>query len=95
MIPESTTADLVKVSVVSRGGLVGWTIVMPGNVRDAPVPDLSALPGPDMLGLVRGPIVSTVSVARIEAFDYGRLRFGQLGSGAWSASAVDSLSGVF
>ena len=95
MIPESTTADLVKVSVMSRGGLVGWTIVLPGNVRDAAVPDLSALPGPDMLGLVRGPIVSTVSVARIEAFDYGRLRFGQLGSGSWSASAVDSLAGVF
>ena len=39
MIPESTTADLVKVSVLSRGGLVGWTIVLPGNVRDAAIPE--------------------------------------------------------
>lgn len=93
--PEVSTADLVRLTVSSGNGLVSWTIVAPGSVREAVVPDLTALPGPDPLGLVRGPISSTLSVARIEGFDYGRLRFGHLSSGAWSAYAQDALGGAF
>ncbi len=93
--PEVTTADLVKLTVSSGNGLVSWTIVAPGSVRDAAVPDLSALPGPDPLGLTRGPINSTLSLARIEGFDYARLRFGHLASGSWSAYAIDALGGAF
>lgn len=93
--PAATSADLVKLTVASGNGLVTWTIVAPGTTRDAVLPDLSALPGPDPLGLKRGPIVSTLQIARIESFDYGRVRYGQLVQSAWSAYAVDALPGVY
>ncbi len=93
--PQATTANLVKLTVSSGNGLVAWTIVAPGGTREASLPDLAALPGPDPLGLTRGPIVSTLQIARIDGFDYGRVRYGQLASGAWSAYGVDALSGAY
>jgi hypothetical protein len=36
-----------------------------------------------------------VYVARIEQFQYSRLRYGHLGTGPWSAYAFDSLGGVY
>jgi hypothetical protein len=59
------------------------------------VPDLSALPGTERLGLIHGPIQTSVHVGRIEAFSYGRIRQGQLAAGSWNAHAFDSLSGVY
>jgi len=87
--------DLSVVRVTSGGGLVTWTIVAPGGKTSFDVPDLAALPGPDPVGLVRGAISTTVYVARIEDFDYARLRYGHLSTGPWSAYAFDSLDGVY
>ena len=91
----SGPVDLSVTQVVSGGGLVAWTIVAPGGKSSFSVPDLSALPGPDSVGLVPGAISTTVYVARIEQFDYARLRYGQLSTGPWSAYAFDSLGGVY
>ncbi|MBX3209710.1 MAG: IPT/TIG domain-containing protein [Labilithrix sp.] len=88
-------ADLSVMNVVSGGGLVTWTIVAPGGKTSFDVPDLAALPGPDPVGLVPGAISTTVYVARIEQFQYGRLRYGQLSTGPWSAYAFDNLGGVY
>jgi hypothetical protein len=88
-------ADLSVTYVVSGGGLVTWTIVAPGGRMAFDLPDLAALPGPDPVGLVHGAISTTVYVSRIEEFDYGRLRSGQLSSGPWNAYAFDSLGGVY
>jgi IPT/TIG domain len=88
-------ADISVTQILSAGGLVGWTIVAPAERKSFDVPDLSALPSADPVGLVRGAISTTVYVARIENFDYGRLRYGQLSTGPWSAYAFDSLGGVY
>lgn len=88
-------ADLSVTQISSGGGLVIWTIVAPGGATSFDVPDLAALPGPDPVGLLRGAIDTTVNVARIEQFEYGRLRYGHLAPGPWSAYAVDSLTGVY
>jgi hypothetical protein len=58
------------------------------------LPDLGAVPDPEISRLVRGPIVSTVYVARLDGFQYGRLRTGQLSHGAWNAGAFDSRAGA-
>lgn len=89
----SGPVDLSVIQVSSGGGLVTWTIVAPGGARSFSVPDLATLP--DSVGLVRGPINTAVSVARIEPFDYGRLRYGHLSSGSWTAHAVDSVGGAY
>lgn len=87
--------DLSVTKVSSGGGLVAWTIVAPGATMSFDVPDLAALPGPDPVGLVPGAISTTVHVARLEPFEYGRLHWGQLSAAAWSAYAFDSLGGVY
>jgi hypothetical protein len=87
--------DLSVIQVTSGSGLVTWTIAAPGGKKSFDVPDLSALPGPDPVGLIRGAIETTVYVARIEGFQYGRVRNGELTSAPWSAYAYDNLGGVY
>jgi hypothetical protein len=85
--------DLMVMQVSSGNGLKSWVIVAPGATSAFDLPDLSALP--DDVGLVRGVIGVSVSVARIDAFDYGTLRTGQLYSSAWNAYASDGLVGAY
>lgn len=85
-------ADLTVVQVTS--GLVTWTIVAPAGKSDFDVPDLALVPGPPV-GLTHGAIATTVSIARLEQFTYGKLRLGQLQAGAWSAYAFDAASGAY
>lgn len=87
--------SLSVVQITSGGGLVTWTVVAPGGKTSFDVPDLAAVPGPDRYGLVRGAITTTVYVARIDAFSYGRLRYGNLSAGTWTAHAFDSLDGAY
>jgi hypothetical protein len=91
----SGPVDLSVMQVVSGGGLVSWTIVAPGGRTSFDVPDLAAIESEFPVGLVRGAITTTLSVARIEQFSYGRLRWGHLSSGPWSAYAQDSVGGVY
>jgi hypothetical protein len=92
-VAASGTFDLVRVDVESGGGLVNWTIIAPGGVTEIDLPDLSSLQGD--VGLVRGVVSSSVYVARITPFEYGTLRWGQLGSGAWYAYAGDHTTGSY
>jgi len=95
-IGNTTNAvDLTLTDITSGNGLVEWTIVSPGKLTSFDVPDLSKIASPDPLGLRRGAITTTVYVARLEGFQYGRLRNGQLSSGAWSAYAARSVSGAY
>jgi hypothetical protein len=87
--------DVSVIQVSSGEGLVEWTIAAPGGVTSFDLPDLTALPSKKNLGLIHGSITTTVSVARIEAFQYGRLRYGNLSPGSWTAFASDSLGGVY
>lgn len=87
--------DLEVIQISSGNGLVTWTIAAPGGVRTFDLPDLSAIPSPDSLGLVRGPISTTVRAARIDGFAYGKMRQGQLSTATWNAHAVDGLDGAY
>ncbi|HZU83928.1 MAG TPA: hypothetical protein VE987_13465, partial [Polyangiaceae bacterium] len=85
--------DLAVVQISSGGGLVIWQIVAPGSDLSFDVPDLSQVP--DVASLVHGPISTSFAVARIDSFDYGRLRYGHLSSAAWSAYALDTAAGSY
>ncbi|MDB4942736.1 MAG: hypothetical protein JWP97_2270 [Labilithrix sp.] len=91
----SGPVDLSVVQVSSGNGLVSWNIVAPGGAQSFEVPDLDALATTSRLGLVHGPITTTVYAARIDGFAYGKLRQGQLGPSAWNAHAFDALSGAY
>jgi len=91
----SGPADISVTQVSSSYGLVSWTIVAPAAKRSFDVPDLNALPIADKLGIVPGAIATTVYVARVDGFAYGRLRSGQLSQSAWNAYAFDTLNGAY
>jgi hypothetical protein len=85
--------DLAVLTVSSADGLVAWTIVTPGSDLSFDLPDLSQVAGVGVLQ--HGALQTTVAVARIDAFDYGMLRYGQLSGGSWSAYAEDMVSGSY
>jgi hypothetical protein len=92
-LQASGPIDLALVNVSSGNALVVWTIVAPGSDLSFDLPDLTQLP--DIGTLVHGPLTTTFSIARLGSFDYGRLRYGQLSSSAWSAYAQDIASGSY
>ena len=85
--PAGERVDLTVVHVFAGEGLYNWTLVAPGPRDDLQLPDLSALdPG---AALPVGSIVIEASLAHIEGFDYGSLRYRQLAARGWNAYASD------
>lgn len=87
------TIDLSVVIVSSGSGLVGWTIVIPGSVKSLNLPDLAAA-GAEV-SLMKGPLDIVVYTVQIAPFEYGKLRYGQLYSSAWSAYAGETFSSSY
>jgi len=92
-IQASGPIDLAVVNISSGNGLVQWLIVSPGTDLSFDLPDLSQVPGVDHL--LHGALVTNFAIARINGFQYGLLRSGQLGSSAWSAYAADVAPGSY
>jgi hypothetical protein len=92
-VQASGPIDLAVVTVSSGNGLVQWQIVTPGTDLSFDLPDLTQVPGVDHL--VHGPLVTSFAIARINGFQYGLVRSGQLDSSAWSAYAADVASGSY
>ncbi len=84
--------DLALFQIGTGAGLVTWTIVSPGNLS-FDLPDISQVSGVDTL--LHGPISTTFDIARIDGFDYGTLRTGQLSGSAWNAYAEDTANGSY
>jgi hypothetical protein len=92
-VQASGPIDLVVVDLSTGDDLVDWQVVAPGSDLSFDLPDLSQLPG--IAHLVHGTLVTTFAVARIDGFQYGLLRSGQLASSAWSAYAEDVVHGSY
>jgi hypothetical protein len=88
----SGPVDLAVFEIGTGAGLVTWTIVSPANLS-FDLPDISQVSGVDTL--LHGPVSTTFAIARIDGFDYGTLRTGQLSSSAWNAYAEDTANGSY
>jgi hypothetical protein len=86
--PSGATVDLTVLQVQSSAGLVSWTVVVPGGgARRVSLPDLRrAFPEG---ALVPGPISVSVLGGHLQGFEYGALRYGQLGPSGFEAYAQD------
>lgn len=87
--------DLTVLDVVSGNGLIRWTVAVPAGVTSVELPDLSALSllEPPMLehgALPPGPVTLGVYGARIDAFDYGALRYRHLRPQGMTAYSFDT-----
>jgi hypothetical protein len=77
--------DLTVYDVLSQGGLLHWTIAVPGSGGAIELPDLRELG----VGLWPGPIDIAVYGARIDGFDYGKLRYRNLRPIGMTAYSLD------
>jgi len=85
---SGTPVDLTVIQIGSGGGLVNWLVAAPGGTREITLPDLrTAFPD-------GAPVPGSVSVSifggRIAGFDYGQLRYRQLGPQGFDAYSLDT-----
>jgi hypothetical protein len=64
-----------------------WRMYLPGDVREAPAPDLSSIPGLD--DLPPGYLTWAVYAISIPGFDFDTFRYSDLNDFFWTRSAVD------
>jgi hypothetical protein len=76
--------DLLEVVITSSDASTAWTIAAPGSARAIQLPQL-----PTELGLPPGSLNLSVWGARVDGFDFGKLRYAQLSRWSWNAYAND------
>jgi hypothetical protein len=85
---EGQSVDLTVVRVRGGAGLYEWTLAAPGRRDKLELPNLGAL-APDA-ALPGGSLQIETTLAHIEDFDYGSLRYRQLTPRGWNAYATDT-----
>jgi len=80
--------DLTVVHVNAGDGLYTWTLVAPGPQSELKLPNLAKL-APDA-ALPGGSMSIETTLARINDFNYGSLRYRQLAERGWNAYATDT-----
>lgn len=79
--------DLYMVLMIGGDGNPAWRQFVPGNVHEAPIPDLSTIPEID--DIASGFITWVIYAIRIPGFDYDELSYTFLQDRFWSAWALD------
>jgi IPT/TIG domain len=87
---EGEPADLIIVDISDGTGFPVWSQVLPGHVREVPVPDFSLLEGQS--DLAPGFISWTVTAVKIDEFEYNRFRYAQLSSRYFTHTAINVLT---
>ena len=81
-------ADMHVVIMIGSDGNPAWRHLAPGNVFEAPVPDLSSIPGiPDV---TEGSVIWAVYAIRIPDFDFDSFSYRYLNDRYWTAWATDT-----
>lgn len=86
--PGGTNVDLTVVRIGAGDGLYTWTLVAPGPQTELKLPNLAKL-APDA-ALPVGSLNIQATLAHIEDFNYGMLRYRQLAKRGWNAYATDT-----
>ncbi|GAB5550380.1 MAG: hypothetical protein SangKO_101400 [Sandaracinaceae bacterium] len=82
--------DLHIVLMVGADGNPAWRMFLPGNVREAPIPDLSGIP--EITDIPSGFLTWGVFAVSIPGFDFDEFRYEYLSDRYWDAWAVDFFS---
>jgi hypothetical protein len=81
-------ADLAVIDVVTASGLYDWRIVAPASTRSVTLPDLGAVNS--AIAWPTGEQGISISLAKVDGFDYGNLRYRDLSERGWIAYASDA-----
>ena len=80
-------ADLHVVLVVGGDGMPAWRMFVRGDTFEAPIPDLSSIPGvPDVAG---GNLYWVVYAVRIPSFNFDEFRYTYLNDRYWSQASYN------
>jgi hypothetical protein len=83
--------ELSVYDITSNNGLVHWLIVVPQGAHDIEVPDLSQFVAEDA-ALPPGPIIISLTGARYENLDYGKLLYRHIRPVGMAAYSIDTFS---
>lgn len=81
------TPDLHLILMVGGDGNPAWRMFVPGDVTEAPIPDLSSIPGLDDIS--SGFITWVVYAVKIPGFDFDTFSYAHLNDRYWSHYALD------
>ncbi len=84
---DGAEPDLNIVIIVDPSGNPAWRMFLPGNVREAPIPDLSSIEGLEDIGT--GLVTWAVFAVTIPGFEFDEFRYEYLSDRYWSRWAVD------
>lgn len=82
--------DLHIVSIENDDGVPAWRQIVPGSIRETPIPDLSSIP--NLEDIAGGFITWTVRAVRIPGFQYNQFQYDQLSKRRWSHEAVNAFT---
>ena len=85
--------DLTVYDVASQSGVARWTVAVPGGARRVTLPDLRTL-GLGDEGLPSGALTVGVYGARIDDFDYAKLRYRNLRPAGMTAYSLDYVPAI-
>ncbi len=82
--------DMHIVTIEGGDGYPAWRQIVPGSVRETPIPDLSSIP--DLEDIAEGFITWKVRAVRIPSFQYNQFQYDQLSSRRWTHEALNAFT---
>jgi hypothetical protein len=91
--PGGGEADFHVIIMIGGDGNPAWRMFVPGNVYEAPIPDLSTIP--ELEDISSGTIIWAVFSIRVPGFEFDEFRYTYLNDGYWSHSALNQFFATF
>lgn len=91
--PGGAEADFHVVIMVGGDGNPAWRMFVPGNVFEAPIPDLSSIP--EIEDISSGTIIWAVFSIRVPGFVFDEFRYNYLNDFYWSHGAMNQFFATF
>ena len=79
--------DFFIVMIVGGDKLPAWRQVVPGSLRESPIPDFSRVSG--LKDIAEGSIEWAVRAVRVEDFEYNRFQYNLMLPSYWTHQALD------
>jgi hypothetical protein len=87
---DGAEPGLHLLSMSGGDGNPAWRHFAPGNVREAPIPDLSSIP--EIEDIAPGFVTWSVYAVQIPGFDFNTFSYSHLNSRLWSGVAADTFT---
>lgn len=82
--------DMHIITIEDEDGMPQWRQIVPGSIRETPIPDLSTIP--NLEDIADGYITWKVRAVRIPTFDYNRFQYDQLSTRRWTHEALNAFT---